>query len=61
MTPREEFVTPANLSRAYQIHFLGFGVTITGQHSVARMTYTIDPQMRERVLQVGTGSGYQSA
>jgi protein-L-isoaspartate(D-aspartate) O-methyltransferase len=63
MTPREEFVTAANLSRAYQVHFLdiGFGVTITGPHSVARMTNTIDPQMGERVLEVGTGSGYQSA
>ena len=63
MTPREEFVTAANLSRAYQVHFLdiGFGVTITGPHSVARMTNTIDPQKGERVLEVGTGSGYQSA
>ena len=63
MTPREEFVTAANLARTYQVHFLdiGFGVTITGPHSVARMTNTIDPQMGERVLEVGTGSGYQSA
>ena len=63
MTPREEFVTAANLSRAYQVHYLdiGFGVTITGPHSVARMTNTIDPQKGERVLEVGTGSGYQSA
>ncbi len=63
MTPREEFVTAPNLSRAYQVHFLdiGFGVTITGPHSVARMTNTIDPQKGERVLEIGTGSGYQSA
>ena len=63
MTPREEFVTAPNLSRAYQTHYLdiGFGVTITGPHSVARMTNTIDPQKGERVLEVGTGSGYQSA
>ena len=63
MTPREEFVTAANLSRAYQGHFLdiGFGVTITGPHSVARMTNTIDPQKGERVLEIGNGSGYQSA
>lgn len=63
MTPREEFVTAANLSRAYQVHFLdiGFGVTITGPHSVARMTNTIDPQMGEKVLEIGNGSGYQSA
>ena len=63
MTPREEFVTAANLARTYQVHYLdiGFGVTITGPHSVARMTNTIDPQKGERVLEVGTGSGYQSA
>lgn len=63
MTPREEFVTKANLSRAYEWHYLdiGYGVTITGPHTVARMTETIDPQKGERVLEVGTGSGYQSA
>ncbi|MEO6298429.1 MAG: protein-L-isoaspartate O-methyltransferase, partial [Paracoccaceae bacterium] len=63
MTPREEFVTKANLDRTYQVHFLdiGFGVTITGPHSVARMTNVIDPQKGEKVLEIGTGSGYQSA
>ena len=40
MTPREEFVTAANLDQAYEWHHLniGFGVTITGPHTVARMT-----------------------
>jgi protein-L-isoaspartate(D-aspartate) O-methyltransferase len=63
MTPREEFVTKSNLDRAYQVHYLdiGFGVTITGPHTVARMTNTIDPQRGEKVLEIGTGSGYQSA
>ena len=63
MTPREDFVTAANLSRAYEWHYLdiGYGVTITGPHTVARMTETIDPQFGEKVLEVGTGSGYQSA
>src|SRR5262249_20182620 len=63
MTPREEFVTKANLDRTYQVHYLdiGFGVTITGPHTVARMTNTIDPQRGEKVLEIGTGSGYQSA
>ena len=63
MTPREEFVTAKNLDRTYQTHYLdiGFGVTITGPHSVARMTNTIDPQKGERVLEIGNGSGYQSA
>lgn len=63
MTPREDFVTKANLTRAYVWHYLdiGYGVTITGPHTVMRMTNTIDPQKGERVLEVGTGSGYQSA
>jgi protein-L-isoaspartate(D-aspartate) O-methyltransferase len=63
MTPRAEFVTASNLSRAYEWHYLdiGYGVTITGPHTVARMTNTIDPQPGEKILEVGTGSGYQSA
>jgi len=63
MTPREEFVTAKNLDRAYDTHFLdiGFGVTITGPHSVARMTNTLDIARGQKVLEIGTGSGYQSA
>ncbi|MDB5563250.1 MAG: protein-L-isoaspartate O-methyltransferase [Hyphomicrobiales bacterium] len=63
MTPREEFVTKANLDRAYLWHYLdiGFGVTITGPHTVARMTNVIDVQRGDKVLEIGTGSGYQSA
>src|SRR6185503_14019314 len=49
MTPREEFVTAANLGRAYQTHYLpiGFGVTITGPHTVARMTNSLDVKRGE--------------
>lgn len=63
LTPREEFVTRQNLDRAYEWHYLdiGYGVTITGPHTVARMTNTIDVQRGEKVLEIGTGSGYQSA
>ncbi len=63
LTPREDFVTKANLSRAYEWHYLdiGYGVTITGPHTVARMTNSIDVQMGDKVLEIGTGSGYQSA
>src|SRR5438270_4645914 len=36
LTPREAFVTKANLDRAYEWHYLdiGFGVSITGPHTV---------------------------
>lgn len=63
MTPREEFVLPRNLPRAYEHAFLdiGYGVTISGPHLVGRMTSIIDVKMGEKVLEVGTGSGYQSA
>jgi protein-L-isoaspartate(D-aspartate) O-methyltransferase len=63
MTPREKFVRPNNLKRTYANAFLdiGYGVTISGPHLVGRMTTSIDVQKGEKVLEVGTGSGYQSA
>jgi len=63
MTPREEFVTAENLDRAYEWHHLniGYGVTITGPHTVARMTNTLAVRRGDKVLEIGTGSGYQSA
>ena len=62
-TPREEFVRTPNLPRAYANAFLdiGFGVTISGPHLVGRMTTSIDVQFGDKVLEIGTGSGYQSA
>ena len=63
MTPREEFVTPKNLASTYEGHLLdiGFGVTITAPNTVGRMTNAIEVQPGEKVLEIGTGSGYQSA
>jgi len=63
LTPREKFVLQQNLGRAYVNDFLdiGFGVTISGPHIVGRMTSNIDPKLGEKVLEIGTGSGYQSA
>jgi len=63
LVPRERFVTAPNLARTYQVHYLdiGYGVTITGPNTVSRMTNTIDVQRTDRVLEIGTGSGYQSA
>ena len=63
LTPRERFVGAENLDRAYEWHHLniGFGVTITGPHTVARMTNTLELKPSDKVLEIGTGSGYQSA
>lgn len=63
MTPREHFVLDRNLSRAYDHAFLdiGFGVTISGPHIVSRMTQVIDVKEGDKVLEIGTGSGYQAA
>jgi protein-L-isoaspartate(D-aspartate) O-methyltransferase len=64
LTPREEFyVGKAAPSVIYDVnyHDIGFGVTITGPRVVGRMTSSIDVKMGEKVLEIGTGSGYQSA
>jgi protein-L-isoaspartate(D-aspartate) O-methyltransferase len=62
MTPREEFMK-GKPSETYDVnyHDIGFGVTITGPRVVGRMTSSIDVKMGEKVLEIGTGSGYQSA
>jgi protein-L-isoaspartate(D-aspartate) O-methyltransferase len=63
LTPREEFCLEENLPHVYDIASLdiGFGVSITGPGLVSRMTCSLDVQMGERVLEIGNGSGYQSA
>jgi protein-L-isoaspartate(D-aspartate) O-methyltransferase len=63
MTPREEFVLPQDKDEAYVGHYLdiGFGVTITPPGTMGRMTSALQVRPGERVLEIGTGSGYQSA
>jgi len=63
MTPREEFIPASYHNRAYEGIFIniGWGVTITDPHAVARMTNAMDVRMGDKVLEIGTGSGYQSA
>ena len=61
--PREEFV-PAELQRcAYADTALpiGQGQTISQPFIVALMTELLDPRPDDRILEVGTGSGYQAA
>jgi protein-L-isoaspartate(D-aspartate) O-methyltransferase len=55
---------PANFqNQAYDNHPLpiGYGQTISQPYIVAVMTEAIDPQPDHRVLEIGTGSGYQAA
>lgn len=61
--PREKFVPPALASKAYADIPLpiGKGQTISQPYVVAVMTQAIDPQPGDRVLEIGTGSGYQAA
>jgi protein-L-isoaspartate(D-aspartate) O-methyltransferase len=61
--PRHEFVPEANRSRAYADYPLpiGHGQTISQPYIVAFMTEQMDPRPTDRVLEVGTGSGYQAA
>lgn len=61
--PRHKFVPPALQSRAYMDGPLpiGEGQTISQPYIVALMTELARPQPADRVLEIGTGSGYQAA
>lgn len=61
--PRHEFVPEDYLNQAYADHPLpiGYGQTISQPYIVALMTKQLELQTGERVLEVGTGSGYQAA
>ncbi|HYP04652.1 MAG TPA: protein-L-isoaspartate(D-aspartate) O-methyltransferase [Bryobacteraceae bacterium] len=61
--PRHEFV-PAELAEyAYEDKPLdiGYGVTISQPYIVAAMSELLEVSKRHRVLEIGAGSGYQSA
>jgi protein-L-isoaspartate(D-aspartate) O-methyltransferase len=61
--PRHLFVDQAFLPRAYSDHSLpiGFDQTISQPYIVALMTSELDLSGNERVLEIGTGSGYQTS
>jgi protein-L-isoaspartate(D-aspartate) O-methyltransferase len=61
--PRHAFVPSSVVAFAYEDHPLpiGYGQTISQPYIVALMTEMIDPGNCSRVLEVGTGSGYQAA
>lgn len=60
---RHEFVPERYRSQAYADHPLpiGYGQTISQPYIVALMTELADLKKREKVLEIGTGSGYQAA
>jgi protein-L-isoaspartate(D-aspartate) O-methyltransferase len=61
--PREEFVPPDSRAESYEDGPLqiGYRQTISQPYIVAFMTEQLQPKRNDRVLEVGTGSGYQAA
>ena len=62
-TARHEFVAPHLRKHAYLDMALPIGAqqTISSPFIVAYMTESLDPQPTDKVLEIGTGSGYQAA
>jgi protein-L-isoaspartate(D-aspartate) O-methyltransferase len=63
LTPREHFVRAVNKGLEYADTWLpiGYGATITDPDVVSMMTTTLNVKPWDKVLEIGTGSGYQSA
>ncbi len=61
--PRHYFFEPAFLEHAYQDKAfpIGEGQTISQPYTVAYQTALLDVQPTDKVLEIGTGSGYQCA
>jgi protein-L-isoaspartate(D-aspartate) O-methyltransferase len=61
--PRHEFVPESHRALAYEDYPLpiGHSQTISQPYIVAFMTEQLDPKPTHRVLEIGTGSGYQAA
>src|SRR5262249_15978517 len=61
--PRHEFVPPNCREMAYFDYPLpiGYGQTISQPFIVALMTEKLEPKPTDKVLEIGSGSGYQAA
>jgi len=61
--PRHAFVRPSDLYRAYRNHPLPIGLnqTISQPSLVAYMTEALKLNLKLKILEIGTGSGYQAA
>jgi protein-L-isoaspartate(D-aspartate) O-methyltransferase len=61
--PRHRFVDQALIQRAYNDEALPIGLkqTISQPYTVAFQSQTLAPKKGERILEIGTGSGYQAS
>jgi protein-L-isoaspartate(D-aspartate) O-methyltransferase len=61
--PRHAFVPAAQQAHAYENRPLpiGYGQTISQPYIVALMTTLLQPKPGQKILEIGTGSGYQAA
>ncbi len=61
--PRESFIREGDVLNAYGDYPLqiGCGQTISAPHMVATMTELLKPRKTDKILEIGTGSGYQAA
>lgn len=61
--PREEFIASDDIKAAYDDHPLpiGAGQTVSQPYIVAAMVEALEVQSADRVLEVGTGTGYEAA
>jgi protein-L-isoaspartate(D-aspartate) O-methyltransferase len=61
--PREEFIPDARRSEAFEDHPvpIGFNQTISQPYIVGYMTEALKVESSHRVLEIGTGCGYQTA
>ncbi|MBN2426105.1 MAG: protein-L-isoaspartate(D-aspartate) O-methyltransferase [Calditrichaceae bacterium] len=63
VVPRDKFVAPGMEHKAWEDQALpiGYGQTISRPSSVALMTQHLNINRNDRILEIGTGSGYQAA
>jgi protein-L-isoaspartate(D-aspartate) O-methyltransferase len=61
--PRHEFVPAEYIDEAYEDRPvpIGYGQTISQPYIVALMTQLLSPERTDKILEIGTGSGYQAA
>ena len=61
--PRHKFISEALAYQAYDEKALpiGYGQTISHPYTVAKMTELLSIKKGEKILEIGTGSGYQTA